>query len=384
MVSYMYDLPARVGHSEALDAAIASVATVLRWRNTSNMYTQDFASDAWLKYGRALQMLQRAVENAEQSLTPEVLCATELLCIFEALSGNELQAYIQHAAGAAKLIQHRGVSRFSSEFEKSLLAARLPIFIIESHYRGDALFLAQEQWLEVLQDCVLSSPKTPDRSEVAISLYSVVAYLSGQFADVKTFMQNGADDEEHRRAQLRRVGKSRNRLLHWYQRWEDYLFWPTAAGNPVNGSLIGEQGREGKQLELICVHEAFLLSCSRLCIALDANNEHAVEQKSLTMARAMTGGQDFKKNDPVRAIAHGLCASPIHVPIITSCVGVASVVLSTTEEWAAAMRQRKAAVGDEKKRCFEPSVVLSFLQAIGFDEQVIGNATGADKLQGQE
>lgn len=148
MVSYMFELPARVGRSEVLDTAVASVATALRWRHTSQTQTQAFDPDTLSLYGRALRMLQRALEDDQMSTAPEVLCATELLCIFEVtrtliptfneplptimlqtLSGSASQAYIQHAAGVAKLIQHRGVNRFSTTFEKSLLASRAPALV---------------------------------------------------------------------------------------------------------------------------------------------------------------------------------------------------------------------------------------------------------------
>lgn len=83
MVSYMFELPARVGRSEVLDTAIASVATALRRRHAAMTHTQDFDPDTLSLYGRALSMLQRALDDDRQSSKPEVLCATELLCIFE-------------------------------------------------------------------------------------------------------------------------------------------------------------------------------------------------------------------------------------------------------------------------------------------------------------
>lgn len=83
MTSYIHQLPARLGHNEALDKAVASVAAALRWRHTTKTEDQAFTPTTLSLYGQALQLLQHALDDAEISSSPEVLCATELLCIFE-------------------------------------------------------------------------------------------------------------------------------------------------------------------------------------------------------------------------------------------------------------------------------------------------------------
>jgi hypothetical protein len=39
------------------------------------------------------------------------------------------QAWVKHARGAARLIEHRGPERFKTEFEKSLLMTQLGIIV---------------------------------------------------------------------------------------------------------------------------------------------------------------------------------------------------------------------------------------------------------------
>lgn len=83
-------LPSRAGHNLALDAAAGCVAAAVRNACETSAVAQtdclfiEKANTKTLKlYAYALQCLQRAVNDPEQSVSSETLCATELLCYFE-------------------------------------------------------------------------------------------------------------------------------------------------------------------------------------------------------------------------------------------------------------------------------------------------------------
>lgn len=80
--SYFDHVPARFGHSPCLDDAFRCLVTAAR-----SMLVPDRARPSQKmvlsQYGTALQSLQSAVNDASQRYSPEVLCATGLLALFE-------------------------------------------------------------------------------------------------------------------------------------------------------------------------------------------------------------------------------------------------------------------------------------------------------------
>jgi len=79
-------------------------------------------------YLKALESLQKALDCPQQRYQPEVLCATEILSLYELLDPSGETAWVRHSQGAAKLILVRGPKSYKTEFEKALfLAMTVPI-----------------------------------------------------------------------------------------------------------------------------------------------------------------------------------------------------------------------------------------------------------------
>lgn len=213
------------------------------------------------------------------------------------------------------------------------------------------------------------SPRAQDRSEVRITLYQAQAPISGLFADAKAFIRNDTQDDEQRRALLRRACSSRARLLQWHQRWQSCLLLPREENGHVKCISPAEYSEDGEMLVLLCTYEAFLIACNRLCIALGASDELALEQENLAMASKMTAGQVLGSSTVVRAVAHGVCGTPAQAPILIRCLGAASMALDTAQEWQTAMRWRNSVAGGERGLFIDSSVCLSFLKRIGFGVQ---------------
>lgn len=88
LASYVFHLPGRVGVDITLDSASQSVAAILR---DVYLYIQSessapfcVSSTTLATYMRALRILQEALYDRQRSMSAEVLCATEMLCVFEA------------------------------------------------------------------------------------------------------------------------------------------------------------------------------------------------------------------------------------------------------------------------------------------------------------
>lgn len=93
LVSYVHHLPRACGHSKLLDISMQCVAEALRQRVVKVTPKQATDVDVLImtprhdkmlaSYSKALEMLQRALNLLEESVSAETLCATILLYTFE-------------------------------------------------------------------------------------------------------------------------------------------------------------------------------------------------------------------------------------------------------------------------------------------------------------
>jgi hypothetical protein len=79
--SYFTHVPARYGHSACLTDAINCVLS--RMRQIISQAGDRLESTVMLSYTKALRSLQTALDSPIQRFDPEVLCATEILSIYE-------------------------------------------------------------------------------------------------------------------------------------------------------------------------------------------------------------------------------------------------------------------------------------------------------------
>lgn len=81
LMLYLKFLPCRLGHNSSLDSTIACLASALR---DSRVFDGSQPSVETLsRYNQALRDLQSSLNDAEESLAAETLCATQLLGIYE-------------------------------------------------------------------------------------------------------------------------------------------------------------------------------------------------------------------------------------------------------------------------------------------------------------
>lgn len=79
--SYISYLPSRYGHTVCLDDAIRCVAAKVRFRLSSP--TAPLSATVLALYSKALASLQAALSDPQHCLQAEVLCATEILALYE-------------------------------------------------------------------------------------------------------------------------------------------------------------------------------------------------------------------------------------------------------------------------------------------------------------
>lgn len=121
--SYLNFVPTRYEENPLLRDVLFCTAAQSRWLLRPQSITAETAILA--SYGNALQRLQRALTDPEQCLHPDVLCATQVLGLFEVLKFSRAERWQYHVAGASHIIQNRGPARFKSEYEKALFVSQV-------------------------------------------------------------------------------------------------------------------------------------------------------------------------------------------------------------------------------------------------------------------
>ena len=81
-------------------------------------------------YGKALLLLNKALQYNEEGLSSDTLSAVLLLSFFEAFNCTDRNSWIRHAGGAGRLIHLRGPKRYGSGLGKLVfLASRFSIIL---------------------------------------------------------------------------------------------------------------------------------------------------------------------------------------------------------------------------------------------------------------
>lgn len=175
--SYFSYIPPRFGQVSVLDDAFRCLITV-----THSMLVPAHKSSQKTilsYYGRALYSLQSAVNDPSLRYSVEVLCATAILALFELLNSPNAQPWRDHIAGASRLIQLRGPSRFTSEFDKSLFISLSYPICSEALLNNEHCFLDDPAWTEFIRTLSVPTEMFTDRSDLGIDLMVIKSKVAG-------------------------------------------------------------------------------------------------------------------------------------------------------------------------------------------------------------
>ncbi|UKZ76950.1 hypothetical protein TrVFT333_004666 [Trichoderma virens FT-333] len=170
--SYLNYLPSRIGHNGALDKAAACVAArAQQWLSSPS----EPVSNSILKlYASALAALQAELQCPNACLRPDVLCATQLLGLYELLKMSTEHAWRYHSTGATALIQLRGPGRCETDFEKALLLSHVGQIFHEALNVNQNCFLSDGPWQAALRSLPTNDNLFSDRSKPIVSLLTKV------------------------------------------------------------------------------------------------------------------------------------------------------------------------------------------------------------------
>ncbi|KAJ6786710.1 hypothetical protein PWT90_08282 [Aphanocladium album] len=193
--SYLDHLPRHAEASAALDAATRCVAARMR---EFLIYPERLTSHDTLRlYSCALQALQEELGDPSACLSPEALCATQVLGLYELLKVSNVNAWNQHSAGASTLVKLRGPAQYETDFEKSLFLSQIGQIYHEALGQQRACFLEAPEWQAVLDCMVTRHNPFGDRGSFVMRLWKTIIPLPRYIAQVLGALQGDDEHNDH-------------------------------------------------------------------------------------------------------------------------------------------------------------------------------------------
>ncbi|KAL8811288.1 MAG: hypothetical protein Q9200_001923 [Gallowayella weberi] len=185
--SYFSYIPWRYGNTPCLDDAVCCVAARVRQWITNPGKPN---ARVLFLYSKALKSLQAALDDTSQRFEADVLCATEVLSIFELLDVNQIDPWVTHAAGAATLIQLRGPHRYNTNFEKALFLGQAGPIITETFFNLSPCFLEEPLWQDLFARATLGKSVFSTYSDSFVRAWASVSRVPGLFRRVREVLRN--------------------------------------------------------------------------------------------------------------------------------------------------------------------------------------------------
>ncbi|KAH8670130.1 hypothetical protein BGZ60DRAFT_29241 [Tricladium varicosporioides] len=276
--SYLAYLPQLYGHFPCLSDATDCV--IARARQLISPH-KNWESAVITFYVKALESLQKALDNPAQRYRPEVLCATEILALYELLDPSGEIAWIRHAAGAARLIQLRGPDRYKSDFEKALFMAHTGPIMTECLLNNERCFLEEPEWQTVFRSVITEDDfKISDRSEITVSLIMLKGFVPGFFHDITNITCLGGDpDLEYINAVAAGLRHLTSQLSRWHERY-------VVITECYPDMLPGSPEYDG-HCKVFSTYLSCLMISSRLLSVLSTHDRAGLEDTSQELADQM-------------------------------------------------------------------------------------------------
>ncbi|KAM0253917.1 hypothetical protein ACHAQJ_007092 [Trichoderma viride] len=272
--SYLNYLPGRIGHNNALDKAAACVAArAQQWLASPS---EPISASILKLYLNALTALQAELQSPDACVRPDVLCATELLGIYELLKMSSEYAWSYHSSGAAALIKLRGPGRCESDFEKALLISHVGQIFHEALNVNQSCFLSDDEWQGVLRSIPTNDNLFSDRSEPIVSLLINVCRVPEYFHKTTQIICNTRDDTPD--YEIDDVKSNLFRLRLACLLWHENYFGSNAAGYP-NTRIDTD-----RQQEALGFSFAVSIIINRLLFCLDPMANASCEEAAQKLA----------------------------------------------------------------------------------------------------
>ncbi|KAI1451356.1 hypothetical protein F4805DRAFT_451717 [Annulohypoxylon moriforme] len=277
--SYLHCVASRYGSSAYLDEALRCVA--IRAKRVLAPSYQSFDEIESRQYVTALRSLQKAVDDIEERIRPDVLCAVNLLSLFELLYFTRQGAWALHTAGAYRLIRVRGPESFVSDFDIRLLLSMATPITHECLRKNEPCCFEEDSWQNMLQLFVVATEPFSSRSQLAISLIRIMVRGPRLVRDVRVLIGRHDTEEQPGPEQLKKQLRDyRKELLQWRAEYDS-----AALMMPSRGEIPAPN--EDIRSELLATCYGLFIICCRLMSAISTDLIEILEDEAVTHARRM-------------------------------------------------------------------------------------------------
>ncbi|KAB8304619.1 hypothetical protein EYC80_003994 [Monilinia laxa] len=280
--SFLSFLPTRYGHNACLSAAVDCIVVRARQIISPPHQTSFWKPLVLANYITALETLQRALDSPKTRYKPEVLCATEILALYELLEPSGEAAWIRHSAGAARLILLRTPESYTTDFERALFMGHTGPIMTEALLNGERCFLEQPAWQNLLLSIVCKEEyyTISDRSEIVVHLIMTKSNIPGTFWDMTQILcAPRSPPLAHITRMQSWTRELRTRFLNWRARYREIVL---AAGPAAEGTMEYDRRAKAYATFLSCI-----MFANRLVGCVSPGERVALERETQGLAREM-------------------------------------------------------------------------------------------------
>ena len=312
--------------------------TLARARQSLSHYPTTPSATVLKLYGKALASLQQALETSARVREPEVLCATQILALFELLNYSDNGAWIRHTAGAARLIELRGPHGYDSEFEKSLLMAQVGPLFSEAILNNEACFLEKPEWQVVLKSTIIDGLMFCERSRMSISLWMNKYHIPSLLKRVTMLVCS--DEPPNPRAVedfLQEAREHRVRFLEWRFTYDCYM------ESLADRNITPFEHSQARLLLAVCATD--LIFMNRIIVAIDPVGSWELEDQAQALARMILALEQ-------EAASTNLMSTLF----VVQKLGLSRAIIATEQDWRGARWQQSERGGGRRvieRRIFE-------------------------------
>ncbi|KAL8952704.1 MAG: hypothetical protein Q9222_001403 [Ikaeria aurantiellina] len=323
--SYFTYIPSRFGNTKCLDDAVCCVAARVRQWITNPGQPNRAVIEL---YAKAVKSLQAALNDPSQYILSDVLCATEVLAIFELLDSERLRYWIRHAAGAAALIKLRGPTGYQTGYEQALFIAQVGPIYTEAMLKASHCFLEEPAWQVTLQTVLLQRNLYLLSSGMILKIWGCISEIPGLYGLVRTALRDSQNlSAEKRHHILSRARDVRTRLMRLGA--EENLSVTKSSG-PVEYSFLPlKQTGTDMRYEILGVFATNLMKVERLIVCLDADFAVPMEAHVQQLAMQILDLEQLASRTNPRAVL-----------LLAFKVLAAKGTLLTADEWREETRSR--------------------------------------------
>lgn len=277
--SYLYCVASRYGYNPYLDEALRCVA--IRAKRVLAPSCQAFEESESRQYASALHGLQVAIDSVEERNRPEVLCAINLLSLFELLHFTRQEAWALHTAGASRLIRARGPASFVSDLDIRILLSMMTSITHEFLRNNEACYFEEVSWQQMFQSFVITNDSFSSRSHLSISLSCIMVKGPRLVRDVRKVVSGSDVGRGPDVARLRETLREyRNELLRWHAEYDSITLTAPPPGSTPAPS-------EDVRSELLATYHGLVAITSRLISAVSTDLVEVLEDDAVAHANEM-------------------------------------------------------------------------------------------------